>query len=274
MCNRVNKYIVVFFVGISLFSLPKFLMGQDSLKVIEQEAYESIDGVSERWSNANSLYAQGNYKEALQEYLSFEEQGYISWPLYYNIANSYFKIKSYGRSILYYERALKLNPSGKDIKVNLNYAKQFAVDKIDEVPEFILVTWTRDLNYMLSSDYWTIISIVFFILVALLLLNFRYGPTARLRKISFFLSMFFLLFATLFTLFAWNQKRAFHREESAIVMNAVATIRNSPDNSGSTLFILHEGAKLEIIEELGGWKRIELTDGRQGWIAAADIEII
>lgn len=258
MFIRVNKFAIFLLVGVVMFLLP--------FKALSQE--------KEGWDSANALYAQGNYSEALKEYLLFEEAGYASWPLYYNIANSYFKVNNYGRSILYYERALKLNPSGKDIRVNLSYAKQFAVDKIDEIPEFILSTWIRNLNYMLASDYWAIISIALFILTALLLLNFRYGPNAKIRKISFFISMVSLLFAAVFTLFAWNQKSGFHREDSAIVMSPVSTVRNSPDNSGSTLFILHEGAKLEIIEELGGWKRIELTDGRQGWIAAVDIEII
>jgi len=258
MYNIVNKFTIFFITGFLLFALPLRAIGQEK----------------EKWNDANSLYAQGNYSEALQQYLLLEEAGYVSWPLYFNIANGYFKVQNYGHSILYYERALKLNPSGKDIRVNLSYAKQFTVDKIDRIPEFILTTWIRDLNYMFTSDYWAIISIVLFIIVALLLLNFRYGPNAHIRKISFFLSMVSLLFAIIFTLFAWNQKNAFNRENSAIVMNAVSTVRNSPDNSGSTLFILHEGAKLEIIEQLGEWKRIELTDGRQGWIAAADIEII
>ncbi len=258
MYNRINKFIIFSLTGFLLILLPSRALSQET----------------EKWDNANSLYGQGNYSEALQEYLFLEELGYASWPLYYNIANSYFKVQNYGRSILYYERALKLNPSGKDIRVNLSYAKQFAVDKIDEIPEFILTTWIREFNYMFTSNYWTIISIVLLIIVALLLLNFRYGPNAHVRKISFFVSMLSFLFAILFTLFAWNQRSNFHREDSAIVMSAVSTVRNSPDNSGSTLFVLHEGAKLEIIEQLGDWKRIELTDGRQGWIAAADIEII
>ncbi|MFA6770387.1 MAG: tetratricopeptide repeat protein [Bacteroidales bacterium] len=258
MYNKVNRYTIVFFITFLILLLPFKALGQER----------------EKWDNANSLYAQGSYSEALEEYLLLEEEGYISWPLYYNIANSYFKNKNYGRSILYYERALKLNPSGKDIKVNLSYAKQFAVDKIDEIPEFILSTWIRELNYMLASDYWAIISIALFILVALLLLNFRYGANAHIRKASFFISMVSLLFALFFTLFAWNQRNTFHRKDTAIVMSAVSTVRNSPDNSGSTLFILHEGAKLQIIEQLGDWKRIELADGRQGWITVADIEII
>ncbi len=258
MYNKINRYIIFLLAGFIVLSLPLRALSQDK----------------EKWENANSLYAQGNFSEALENYLLLEQAGYESWPLYYNIANSYFKGQNYGRSILYYERALKLNPSGKDIRVNLSYAKQFVVDKIDEIPEFILTTWIRDFNYMLTSDYWAIISILFFIIVALLLLNFRYGPNARIRKVSFFLAMISLLFGIIFTSFAWNQRSAYYRENSAIVMNAVSTVRNSPDNSGSTLFILHEGAKLEIIEQLGSWKRIELTDGRQGWIAATDIEII
>ena len=57
-------------------------------------------------------------------------------------------------------------------------------------------------------------------------------------------------------------------------MKPVSTVKSSPDNSGNTLFILHEGTKVSLIEEIGQWKRVELTDGRQGWINSLDIEVI
>jgi len=228
----------------------------------------------ELWSSANEKYASGEFGAALADYKEIETIGYASDALFYNIGNCYFKINDIARSILYYERALRLNPSGRDIKYNLALAKEYTLDKIEEVPEFIITTWIRDINYIFSSDIWAYISVVFFIAAALLLLFFRYGPTPASRKLSFFLSMFLLFFGLIFTSFAWNQRSAYHKENAAIVMLPVSSVRNSPDGSGSPLFILHEGTKVELIESLGNWQRIELSDGRQGWIFGNDIEII
>jgi len=229
---------------------------------------------TELWDMANESYTAADYSLALEYFLEIEKKGYASWPLFYNIANSHFKLGNRGKSILYYERALRLNPSEKDIQNNLRHTKEFTVDRIEEIPDFILKTWVRDINYKLSSDTWVTFSIAFFILVALLLLSFRYGPTPGIRKLSFFVSMLLLLAGITATLIAWNQRNAYHKEDEAVIMMPVSTVRSSPDVSGTTLFILHEGTKAQIIEKLGKWVRIELADGRQGWIASEDIELI
>ncbi len=231
-------------------------------------------GTDELWSSGNNNYSRGNFEEALGDYMRIAELGYLSEPLMYNIANCHFKMKRWGKAILFYERALKINPGNSDIQNNLKLAKEFTVDKIEELPEFILNTWVREINYLLSSDWWSYLSLLFFAVTVLLLLNFRYGPSSGIRKLSFFLSVTSLAVGILFTIFAWNQKHSFHKRDTAIVMMPVSTVRSSPDGSGNTLFILHEGTRIELIEQLGSWRRIELADGRQGWIAEGDLEVI
>jgi SH3-like domain-containing protein len=34
------------------------------------------------------------------------------------------------------------------------------------------------------------------------------------------------------------------------------------------------GTKIQILEEVQNWIRIELADGRQGWMQSPDVEII
>ena len=229
---------------------------------------------NDMWQSANDKYAASDFEGALAIYKEIEELGFVSDALLYNIGNCYFKTNRIANSILYYEKALKLNPSGRDILYNLALAKEYTADRIEEVPEFILKTWIRDVNYTFSSDIWAFLSIALLFIALILLLVFRYGPSLGVRKFSFFLSMFSIFIGVIFTLFAWNQRNAYNKEESAIVMMPVSPVRNSPDGSGSTLFILHEGTKLNLIESLGNWVRIELADGRQGWIFGDDIEII
>ena len=58
-------------------------------------------------------------------------------------------------------------------------------------------------------------------------------------------------------------------------MKPVAAVKSSPSSESSKdLFILHEGTKVTIIDQVGNWNNISLADGRQGWLPAMDMEII
>jgi len=228
----------------------------------------------ELWTEANNNYSKANYEDALAGFKKIEESGYVSSALYYNMGNTYFKLKQIGKSILYYERALKLDPSDKDALNNLQLAREFTLDRIEEIPDFILNTWIKSINYSFSSDVWGYIALVLLAGVALFLLLFKYGPTLRVRKSSFFASMIFLLFFCISIYFSWSQKHVYNLKDTAIIIKPVSTIKSSPDNSGNTLFILHEGTKVSLLDEIGQWKKIELADGRQGWVSSLDIEVI
>ncbi|MCE5321661.1 MAG: tetratricopeptide repeat protein [Bacteroidales bacterium] len=250
-----------------MFFLVAFLLTGFSQSIFAQD-------VRELWKDGNEKYTQGQFAEALANYIKIEEAGYTSEALLYNIGNTYFKLKENGKAILYFERVLKLNPSNADASNNLALAKEYSLDKIEGVPEFILTTWIKDINYSLSSDMWSYISLFLFAAVAVLLLGFKFAYTSRLRKLSFFFGMVALLFGLISAAFAWDQRHNSGLKDSAIVMKLVSTVKSSPDISGKTLFILHEGTKVKLLEELGGWMRVELADGRQGWIISIDIEKI
>ncbi len=250
-----------------MFFLVAFLLTGFSQSIFAQD-------VRELWKDGNEKYTQGQFTEALANYIKIEEAGYTSEALLYNIGNTYFKLKENGKAILYFERVLKLNPSNADASNNLALAKEYSLDKIEGVPEFILTTWIKDINYSLSSDMWSYISLFLFAAVAVFLLGFKFAYTSRLRKLSFFFGMVALLFGLISAAFAWDQRHNSGLKDSAIVMKLVSTVKSSPDISGKTLFILHEGTKVKLLEELGGWMRVELADGRQGWIISIDIEKI
>ena len=228
----------------------------------------------ELWNSGNEKYIQGDFTSALENYLKIEELGYSSSQLTYNIGNTYFKLGENGKAILYFERTLKLDPSDGDAERNLSLAKEYTLDKIESVPEFILTTWIREAGYVFSSNGWAMLSLLFAGIFALLILLFRYATTSRIRKTSFFSGATALLFAIVSVMFAWNQKSDFTSHDTAIIMKPVSSVKSSPDNSGKTLFILHEGTKVKLLEQIGGWQRVELSDGRQGWIISVDIEII
>ena len=174
-----------------------------------------------------------------------------------------------------WERALRLDPSDADIRYNLEFARAQTQDRIDEVPELILKTWTRKVGYWMSSDAWAVLSLVFLALTLALVLLFLLGPTAGMRRTGFFAGIATLLLSLAAFGFARSQKADAERHDEAIVMRPVSSVTSSPSSDAAkSLFILHEGTKVKVLDEVSGYKDIELADGRRGWIASGDIEII
>src|SRR5690606_15485144 len=80
------------------------------------------------FEKANSAYNGGAYETAISNYEQILENGETSAALYYNLANSYYKLNNLAPSIYYYEKALQLNPNDSDIKNNLEIAQNLVID--------------------------------------------------------------------------------------------------------------------------------------------------
>ena len=229
---------------------------------------------NELWQSAAEAYSDGDWQSALEQYRQIEQQGLVSDKLYYNIANAYYKNGELGESILYWEKALKLNPSNADAKFNLDIARESVLDRIEVVPEFILVKWIRDLKYMLSSNAWAWVALSLMLLVAVALLGFRYFRTLGLRRLAFIVACIFFVMAVSSYLLSLGERRDVVSESEGIVMIPVTSVKSSPGEEGKSLFILHEGTKVEILDELGSWLKVQISDGRQGWMPSGDVEAI
>ena len=195
--------------------------------------------------------------------------------MYCNLGNAYYKTGDIAKAVLYYERALKLDPSYADARYNMAIVSELTQDRIEPVPEFILKTWTRGLCYALDSDTWAVAVLVFLALTAAALLMLFLSSSLALRRTGFFSAIVFFLLAVMSVSFAFWQKTDYFRKDGAVIMTPVVSVKSSPSSETSTdLFILHEGTKVMILDEVGEWRNIELADGRQGWMLSADMEII
>ena len=232
------------------------------------------EDVSSLWEKAGEAFAAGKWQNALNCYQMIEGEGLVSDDLYYNIGNTFLKLQDNAHAILYYERALKLNPSHADAAHNLEIVRQMTLDKIDEVPDFILVSWFHNLRQGLSANAWAWITLGLLLLAGILLTVFRSGAPRSLRKVSFILSCIVLVLAIFTFIFSLQQKRAVTRQDSAIVTAPVCSVKSSPAEGGKTVFVLHEGTKVRLLDDVGDWARIEIADGRQGWAQGSTFEII
>ena len=231
--------------------------------------------VDSLWNDANMAYAEGRWSDAVSGYEQISYLGLESAALYCNTGDAFFKDGNIPMAILYYEKALKLDPSYSDARYNLDLLNQMIQDRIDAVPEFIFKAWLRDICYIMDSDSWAITFLVLLALTLAMGLMFVLAPTVAARRTGFFTGIVTLLFALFAISFSIWQKADYESADAAIVMRPVTSVKSSPSSEASMdLFILHEGTKVRVLDPVGSWNNIELADGRQGWIRSSDIAVI
>lgn len=227
------------------------------------------------WNKGVEAYSQGDYELASASWNAIAESGMESVELYYNLGNACFKDGNLARAILWWERARKLDPSDKDVRHNLEFAEAQTQDRIDSVPEFFLRTWLRKASFLMRSNVWAVLSLLLFALALAMLLLFLLGSRAGLRRTGFFTAIAAFLLCLACFGFASVQKQDALRHDSAVVMLPVASVKSAPsEDSATSLFVLHEGTTVKIVDTVAGYTLVELTDGRQGWISTKAIEII
>ena len=223
---------------------------------------------------ANAAYDNEFYLEAIDSYMQVLDLGYESASLYYNIGNACFKLEDYPSAILYYEKAKRISPNNEDILNNLSVANTKIVDKIEPVPELFFKKWWRAFYNMFSTDTWAGISVGGFMLFFILLAFYLLSRFIRIRKIAFYTGM--VIFAlTFFTFLVSLQKyKTFHNEKEAIIFIPTITVKSSPNPNSVDLFVIHEGSKVEIKDQVGEWYEIRIANGSVGWLPASSLRKI
>ena len=224
------------------------------------------------FADANAQYAEGNYAEAIVQYeqILTEQQ---APEVYYNLGNAYFKQGELAQSILAYERALRLKPSYKDAKHNLQFAQSRIIDNIEDTHSFFLSNWIKAVRNALSQRVWTVLSISLFILALVGFFFFAFSQTIWLRKTAFYLSIVALVISVVACANAGSLYQRDTQRSEAIITQGVVNAKSSPDRSGNNLFTLHEGTKVEIHEVIGDWCCVHVGNNI-GWMPLAYLERI
>ena len=240
---------------IALVFLATFVMADDAI----------IDEAAE-------AYKAGNYALSIELYERFEPEE-RSAALWYNLGNAYYKSGEFARSILQYERALKMTPNDADLKHNLEVANLLVIDRVEPRPEFFLITWWKSLASRASADLWTRVFLFSLWLGIGCLLVFALSITS-LNKPLFFSGSLLILIAAMLIALGITRHNIETNDSEAILMTPSVSVKSAPLNTGTDLFIIHEGLKVRILDDESDWVRIQLADGKEGWIRNEALEMI
>lgn len=224
------------------------------------------------WEEANAAYAAGQWDEAIALYLSITESAPAA-DVYYNLGNAYYKKGELALSILNYERCLRLNPGHEDAIANRDFVAAHIIDNIKPTQPSFLSQWSAAFRDSLKERTWFILSVSLFLITLVGFFLFAFMGQPVVRRTAFFTAVFAFIFSMIGMAAGISSHSASMSHDEAIITQGVVNAKSSPDRSGTDLFVLHEGTKVEITDNVGEWLEITVGDN-VGWVRSSVLERI
>lgn len=226
------------------------------------------------FEKGNRQYAKADYTSALANYQQVLNSGYQSAALYYNMGNACYKTDEIPSALLYYEKAQKLSPGDEDIKFNIRLTNLKTIDKIDEVPELFINRWWRNFILVFPLNTIATLSIILVLSASLALILYLFTRSVTIKKTSFYTAMGLLIVGATVIFMGNRQSVYFDNHRQAIIFTSTVTVKSSPAAAAKTLFILHEGTKVDVLKTVNKRLRIKLANATEGWIGVGDVREI
>lgn len=237
------------------------------LTLLSSAAQHAGAGEADSLVQAGNLhYTNHRYAQAESCYMAVISLGFTSAPLYFNLGNTCYKQNEIANAILYYEKARLLSPGDEDIRQNLAMANSRIIDKIETIPVFFARRWMNVLAGQFLPDLWAKVALVLFVVSLASFFAYLAGRNQTLRKAGFAVGILLFLLSMCSLLLMNNRKKVIRESHGAIVMTPVVNVRSSPDDQGTSVFVLHEGTRVMQVDSLQNWKEVRIPDGNKGWV--------
>lgn len=215
----------------------------------------------ELWTSASEQYANGEYENALVNYQGVE-QSVISSELFYNLGNCYYQLDSVASAILYFEKAIKLNPRDRKARENLALAVERMEDPIPSIDAFFLTRWVSGVSEFLPSIAWGLISLVFLWTALFMVASAVKRNTLRANQIRYILPAGAFVFTLMLGYVALQNQT---NSDYAIVMKSI-DVRVAPDALSAITKSVREGEKVMILDNLDAFYKVRFVNYEHGWI--------
>lgn len=232
------------------------------------------DSAKTLFDRANESYAKGDYENTVALCDSLIKNNIESAAIYFNLGNAWFKLDDVPKAILYFEKARKIEPNNEDINYNLQLANTKIADRIEAVPEFFIKTWWKKLVFYFNEEQWTSINITIFIVFLLFVVIFSVSKKSKIKSITLGLLLSFFVLSVISGFIGFRSYKIKTTHNTGVIFTPTVNVKSAPDEGSSTLFILHQGSKVELMEESSTWEKVKIANGSEGWVLKTDFEKI
>ncbi len=216
--------------------------------------------------HANTAYSEGEFGRATSLYERLIDLGWDNGHVWYNLGNSYLRTGDLGAAVAAYVRAQSLLPRDADVRANLAFARKSTKDAIEPRQSAAVVRtlffWHFGLSLDELSKALVAANLLFWLLLAVRLYR---RDSEILRWVIVTVLVLVLALGASFALRLALPTRV------VVVQAAEIEVHSGTNRDTVVQFRLHAGTEAELLETRGGWLRISLTDGKQGWVELADV---
>jgi tetratricopeptide (TPR) repeat protein len=218
---------------------------------------------STAFDQANRLYEQGKFAEAVSAYEAFTLSNPPTASLWFNLGNAAYKSGQLGRAIAAYRLAERLTPRDAALRANL----QFVREKIysDERTRLPLV---KSIVRLATLNEWTALTVVFFWATFFVL---AMGEWTHRRYFKTAATFFCATVAMGIGLTAAIQDQ---RTGEAIVVAREVTARFGPLDESQAAFQLRDGAEAQVLDAKGVWIQVRDAEKRVGWVRLGEVIVL
>ncbi|MGK7346515.1 MAG: tetratricopeptide repeat protein [Candidatus Nitrospinota bacterium M3_3B_026] len=220
------------------------------------------------YNEANRLYRQGEYDQALKLYNSI---GVVNPDVEHNRAMAWLRSGDIGRAMVHFNRAKRLRPGDEQTTAALEYVRSVKRDREPKsggsalaaaagllyAPSLFALEWAAAGLCLLSSA-----------LAAGLMLARR---PSRGRRFSRALAVSLALLAACGAVTAFRAVQ-FERGALAVVLADEAAALAEPSKAAKKVFALHEGTEGITGETRDGFVLFTLPSGLSGWVEKSKLE--
>ncbi len=224
-------------------------------------------------TEANRLYREQRYSEALLAYERLSEEFPVSAEPLYNAGNACYQMRMYGHAVWYYRKAQVLAPYDQDIQNNLRLAESSLLRPPPLLAPFSMERKLRE--GLMRIPYFVTVWIflpAWYVLFALFIIYLRRDRQNR-KKILLWMIAPAVFVLTAAVLYLGDAVYVRNYRETVIVKKS-CEVKHDPAPESRSEYRIYEGWRAELTEERTDWLRIRLDNGTEGWIRAEEAGIV
>ena len=222
--------------------------------------------VASDFSAANQLYYKGKFAEAAAAYEKILQAGGQSANLLLNYGNAEFKAGRLGKAIVAYRQAQQLAPGDAELRANLAFVRN-QVQGATERPG----GWQRLIGSLTLNQGAVLTAIIIWVLFGLLIARqIRPALAPKLRTATRLAAVLAIFSCAVLTLQAANH----FNSAVAVVTAAEATARSGPFDDAQTVFTVHDGAEMRVLDRHDDWVQVADGGGKIGWLNKKQVEVL
>ncbi len=260
------------------YAIASLLAGAVALAVSLCVIYPtaSAQSLQRVFSAANEAYFRGEHVAAADGYESLVTAGVNDPDVYYNLATAQAQAGRLGKAILYFERALRLNPADEAAEKALAACREALGRRLADRKGEALVKARPPLAEALLQPFsenalgWLVLIFDLLLFASLVALGFAARESLRVA-----LGVAAPLFGLLLLISAAGllvKSEAFEPGRAGVVLVDDAPLREGPDPRAKIRARVLEGQDVRILQGESGYLRVKTAGGDEGWLRQSDAE--